>query len=310
MAKRQIRNQTNSAEARIILRKKNAFISSVTNFLKHSNQLVEVQKTNAPFTSLWLPEKKLNIHCVEIDKQKLNGLPAFYFADFTDAIEKQHHKNIHLYEDIWNLKYEIASLRLLAQIGIQNKIHGRLTNVIKLSAAESNAFLTAHHLQGSVKASYHLGLFYKNDLVAVATFSKSRLMTYESEHYRSYELIRFANKSGYAVVGGFSKLLAAFISEYKVQHLMTYADRDWSNGNSYKKLKFIEVEKTTSQAFYIEAATSKRYFEHRLPSEIMKAFEATKQLNLDSFLEEKGFIKIYNSGNIKFILDLRKNEKQ
>lgn len=289
--------------------KSNSFASSVADFLKQSNLIVEVQKANSLFTSLYLPEKKLNIHCVEIDSQKLNNLDANYFAAFNDAIEKQHHKNIHLYEDIWTLKNEIVSKRLLAQIGIQHKIHGRLTTVEKLSAAVSDAFLDAHHLQESVKAHHHLGLFFKGELVAVAAFSKSRLMTYEKEHYRSYELIRFANKSGYTVAGGFSKLLSAFIEEHEVKHLMTYADRDWSNGDSYKKLKFTKIENTVPQAFYVHEITLQRYFEHRLPAEISAAFDSAKQKDLHSFLMEKGFIKIYNSGNTKFILDLRSNEK-
>lgn len=289
--------------------KSTSFANSVADFLKQSNLIVEVQKTNTLFTSLYLPEKKLNIHCVEINSQKLNKLEANYFASFNDAIEKQHHKNINLYEDIWKVKNEIVSKRLLAQIGIQNKIHGRLTTVEKITAKISDAFLDEHHLQESVTAHHHLGLYFKGELVAVATFSKSRLMTYERKHYRSYELIRFANKSGYAVAGGFSKLLSAFIEKHEVKHLMTYADRDWSNGDSYKKLKFTKIENTVPQAFYVHQTTMQRFFEHRLPPEITAAFEADKQKDLHSFLMEKGFIKIYNSGNIKFILDLRSNEK-
>lgn len=285
------------------------FASSVAEFLKQSNLIVEVQKANTLFTSLYLPEKKLNIHCVEIDSQKLNNLEANYFAAFNDAIEKHHHKNINLYQDIWTLKNEIVTKRLLAQIGIQNKIHGRLTTVEKLTAKISDAFLDEHHLQESVNAHHHLGLFFKGELVAVAAFSKSRLMTYEKDHYRSYELIRFANKSGYTVAGGFSKLLSAFIDEHEVKHLMTYADRDWSNGNSYKKLNFTKIENTVPQAFYVHEITMQRYFEHRLPEELTTAFDAQQQYDLPSFLKEKGFIKIYNSGNTKFILDLRSNEK-
>jgi hypothetical protein len=119
-------------------------------------------------------------------------------------------------------------------------------------------------------------------LVAVASFSGGKKIVRNGQACRSYELIRFANLLGCTVVGGFDKLLKKFIEENQPDDIMTYADRDWSDGRSYEKLGFERIAATPPQSFLINPQTLERH--HHL--------EANDQL---------GFIKIWNTGNWKYI---------
>ena len=65
------------------------------------------------------------------------------------------------------------------------------------------------------------------------TFGKPRF----NKNYE-YELIRYASKSGYHVLGGAGKLLKYFERNYKPKSIITYADRSYSQGNMYKQLGF------------------------------------------------------------------------
>ena len=98
---------------------------------------------------------------------------------------------------------------------------------------------------------------------------------------RSFELIRFATLQGYVVVGGMNKLLKAFIKEHQPDDIMSYADRDWSDGRSYDKLGFTKNENNLPQSFYINLKTLER-----------------SSISLP--LEDE-YLKIFNTGSIKYI---------
>ena len=53
-----------------------------------------------------------------------------------------------------------------------------------------------------------------------------------------YELVRFCNKLNTSVIGGADKLLQYFIRTYQPKEIISYADRRWSQGRLYDKLKF------------------------------------------------------------------------
>jgi hypothetical protein len=72
---------------------------------------------------------------------------------------------------------------------------------------------------------------------------------------------------------------------------MTYADRDWSTGQSYEKLGFTFAGNTPPQAFLIHPGEQIRYYPHRLPH------DATADT-----LRQKGYFTIYNAGNKKYVL--------
>ncbi|RDC58591.1 hypothetical protein DU508_00915 [Pedobacter chinensis] len=188
-------------------------------------------------------------------------------------------KLIHLWEDVWITRSKQVLGRIASLLGLNNRIHGRKTTIQKITKPIAQSFLNENHLQGYVSSRYKLGLFDKEQLVAVATFSALRKMNYE-ENYKSAELIRFAVKTGYSVTGGLSKLISHFSEQYKPDDLMTYADRDWSTGGAYVKLGFINTDSLPPQYFCLDEHFNR------------------------SLIKENHFPRktVFNTGSLKYIL--------
>ena len=231
-------------------------------------------------------QRRLSFHLVALQPVPYPAL----FQDLSIDYEQRGIRLIHLWEDVYTLKTDIVQNRICALLGESMRIFARNTEVRQINQSQLNNFFKVHHLQGSTQAKHKYGLFHKEQLVAAASFSAGRPMMRNGKSYQSYELIRFANLSGYTVTGGLSKLLSAFINEVQPDDIMTYADRDWSLGNSYEQLGFSFVENTPPQAFLINPQDMIRYYPHRLP----EGFSSEE-------LTAKGYITIYNAGNKKYL---------
>lgn len=209
---------------------------------------------------------------------------------------------VHLWEDVWTKRRAQVLSRIHSFCGLNESLHGRKAKVVDLNTAQAKTFLEQHHLQGYIKTKYNYGLTFGDELTAVACFAACRPMRSKGEHYKSTELIRFATKTGFTIAGGLGKLIKYFLQQVAVNDLMTYADRDWSLGKGYDKLGFQSSGITESVIFYVDTKTMNRYYAHRLPKKILSAFDEQNILNLDDFLTQNGFLKVFNTGNLKYHL--------
>lgn len=200
---------------------------------------------------------------------------------------------IHIDEDLWVTKPALLLNRIAALAGHSQRIHARETVVARIAKRVAMPFLQEHHLQVALPGKYRYGLYHDGELVAVAVFSGGRRMDGKPADYRSFELLRFCHKQGVHVVGGFSKLLDGFQREFKPGDIMTYADKDWSDGASYHKLGFERVGETEPQLFWVDTRTMLRYDERTLPSEI-QVKSATERT-------AAGYVPVHNSGSIKLV---------
>lgn len=200
---------------------------------------------------------------------------------------------IHVDEDLWITQPDLLLTRIAALAGKAQRVHARDTVVARIDKKVAMAFQQAHHLQVALPGKYRYGLFHNGDLTAIAVFSGGRKMNNRPDDYRSFELLRFCHKQGIQVVGGFSKLLDAFQREFHPGDIMTYADKDWSDGDSYRKIGFTIVGETAPQVFWINSDTKHRYDEHTLPDEIKNSTPPVRK--------QRGYTPISNSGSIKLI---------
>jgi hypothetical protein len=206
-----------------------------------------------------------------------------------------------LWEDYWIAKPEIVKSRLSAMLGESYKIPARLTVARRIEKKDEVSFLKTNHLNGSVSSKFRYGLFLPNRyyrvlnadfqanregdelLVAVATFSHPRIFQKETGPIRSYELIRFASALGSNVVGGLDKLLNAFVKERQPDDIMTYADLEWSDGASYRKLGFEMKGQTPPIPFNLDLETMSR---------------STKILSEQAKEDQ---VVVYNAGSLKYV---------
>jgi hypothetical protein len=232
------------------------------------------------------PQRQVSFHLNPLAPCK----EPLYFQELSVSYEQQGVRLIQLWEDTWNRQRNIVEARIHALLGNTMRIFARHTAAARIDKTMLDGFMAQNHLHGSPQAKYKYGLYRHGMLVAAASFSARRPVQRHGEPYDSYELVRFANLAPHTVVGGLSKLLAQFVRELHPGDIMSYADRDWSAGQSYEQLGFMFVKNTPPQAFLIHPDEQIRYYPHRLPA------GTTAEM-----LRRKDYFTIYNAGNKKYV---------
>jgi len=214
---------------------------------------------------------------------------------------------IHLWKDQWENKREIIESRLMSSLGKSKKIHGRQTDVRPVDTPTMFEFLSINHLHVPIGARYRYGLFYREQLVAVAAFSKSRPMIREGISYNSSELVRFCSRNGYTVVGGFSKLIAYFIEQNKPDDIMTYRDTDWPGGNAYHALGFEKAGTMPPFELWLDVSSGERHYPHRLIEGQFPEWKNIKTSMIsDDQLAARGFSRVVAGGSEKLLKRIKR----
>ncbi len=177
---------------------------------------------------------------------------------------------------------------IFSKLNLNKTIFARNCKVEKITKQKAEAFFNEYHFFGSTTSAYNFGLFYNDELIGAASFSKGRKMNRLPEGKQSFELIRFCCKSGITITGGLSKLMKHFYEEKKAGDIMTYVDKQFSNGDSFAKAGFKKHSETPPLSFLVNKKTFERI-----------AFKED--------FDEKLFYKTQNAGNIKMIY--KPNEK-
>ena len=191
------------------------------------------------------------------------------FTDF-EAIERMQRQGIRvivLWEDVWQQKGDLVRMRLAGAVGGRERVFARNCTLKTISKEEADSFFEATHLLGTARAKYRYGLFYQGALVAAAAFSGMRMMPRLNTHlHRSAEWIRYSSLPHITVTGGMSKLLSAFIAEHHPDDVMSYANKDWSEGAAYYQLGFKKVGETPIQSYWLDPHTLQRFPKKRYPN--------------------------------------------
>lgn len=174
---------------------------------------------------------------------------------------------------------------VLSKLNLNKKVFARNCEIKNIDRTTVESFLNNCHLMGATKSGFNRGLFYKSELVAVASFSKGRKMRRLLDEERSFELIRFCSKSGITVTGGLTKLVKNFCIEKNVGDVMTYVDKQMSDGKSFLNAGFKKHSDIAPHFFLINRTT----------------FERTLLKDLNEQFDSKRFYRIQNFGSIKMI---------
>jgi hypothetical protein len=269
--------------------------------LEFSNFLNQLDVEFKLKTNLFFIEKfKLAIEIVEISSTGV--MPVLAENSAEAEISQMGYKHITLYEDEWRTKNELIISRLLVNLGKSRAIFARNCEVRTIDKQTAKTFLSCNHLLGYTGASYFYALYevkgaksspvISNEPVAVAAFSSPRPMNRDGEVISSYEWVRYASRRGVRVAGGMGKLLNYFVKEQSPQEIMSYADRDWSEGDVYKKLGFKFAGCTLPIDFVVNPLTFERVSIKKLRR---KFGEDSPELNVENTLI------FSNRGNLKFL---------
>ena len=257
---------------------------------------------------IYIPSKNIAIECNGIYWHNSSHKPKSYHMDKTKTCNNKCIKLLHIWEDWIVNKSQIVESILLNKLGlINNSIYARKCIIKEIDSKICNEFLDKNHIQGRSASSVRLGLYYNDELVSLMTFSPPRINMGGKNHKQQWELVRFCNKLNTRVVGGASKLLKYFIKTYYPTSIVSFSMNDISDGNLYKQLGFKTDGIITHSYWYIEPGTLKRY--HRssfTKQQIVKRGWKDKVDNTWTeveAMEEQGYFKIYDSGQMKWILE-------
>lgn len=248
-----------------------------------------------------VPELKIGIeynglrwHSELFESQKM-------MLEKTELCEKIQYRMIHIFEDEWFKNKDVVKsmLRHIFKKD-ERKIYARQCDIKDITPRTCGDFIEKNHLQGNAGASFHYGLFLKNELVAVMTFSKNRSNIGRRNEEGAYELLRFCVKTGTSVIGGASKLLKHFVRTEHPKKIITYADRRWSQGKLYDSLGFTFVRNSKPGYFYVVGKKRENRFKYRKDRLVAEGYDPSKSEH--EIMMERGIYRIYDCGAMVFEL--------
>lgn len=226
-----------------------------------------------------------------------------YHRKKLEAAEAAGIRLMQFFEDEINDKFDIVASMILNAVGRSERIYARKTESKIIDSKTARAFCEANHINGYAQSRLQIGLYRGDELVSVMTFSPSR---YEKRQ-GAWEIVRFCSILNHTVVGGASKLIAAARERVgsEMDCLLTYADLMHGTGNGYRACGFKEIGRTEVGYFWYSDNTGResrqKYQRHKLEKVFNEAFP--KEMTENDIMFSKGYRKIYNAGNAKFILE-------
>jgi hypothetical protein len=197
----------------------------------------------------------------------------------------------HIWEDDWLYKKELIKSMIKNKLGLtKNKLSARNCQVKEVKDIELiRNFLKENHIQGYTNSKYKIGLFYKDELVSLMLFGKSR--------NNSMELSRFCNKKDYLVRGSASKLFKWFLNNKKYKEIISYSDISYSTGNLYEKLGFVLEKISKPDYSYVLDGLRKHKSNFSKNKLLTKGFigKSEKEIML-----KRKIYKVYNCGLLKY----------
>lgn len=267
-------------------------------YKKHDRKVIKPKELD-----FLIPESKYAI--------EINGL--YFHSDI--FLKNNYHQNkwnrctdigislLQIWEDEWKFKKEIILSIIKNKFKKDiNKIYARNCIIKEIDNSIYKNFVEKNHIQGYTPSKIKIGLFYKEELVEVMSFSLNRKVTgskYKSEG--EYEMIRLCTKLNNVVIGGSEKLLKYFEKTYTPKKITSYSDIRFFNGDIYNKMGF-EFEKITKpNYFYVKLGTTIRLnrFNFRKDILVKKGFDPNKTEK--EIMKENKFIRVYDAGHRKFV---------
>lgn len=211
---------------------------------------------------------------------------------------------IHIWEDQWKdprLQDIIKGiLKAALHVSTEKRIPARKCVIKELNSKEYKEFCDKYHTQLSRSAEIKLGLFYKDKLVQVASFSKYRALNKKKGTIDyDYEFVRGCESFNNSLVtGGVSKLLSYFIKNYNPKSILCYSDLNFFNGIGYEKTGFKLEGITNPDKFYILPTTK--------PVRIKRSAQKYKEY-MEKVVNQKLFC-CYGAGNLKYVWRSENND--
>lgn len=220
-----------------------------------------------------------------------------YHLNKTTQCQEKGISLIHIFEDEWLYKKNIIKSIIKGKLGlIGKKIYARECNIKIVKSSEAKKFLNENHIQGSVNSKIRIGLYYKDILVSIMTFSKGRIILGGKKN--EWELTRFCNVIDTIVVGAASKLFNFFTKNYQYDKIISYSDIRLFDGNLYNKLNFVKISQSKPNYWYVINGLRYYRFNFRKSKLVKEGFDSEKTEK--QIMLERKIYRIYDCGNLRW----------
>jgi len=252
---------------------------------------------------IYIPHKKVAIEYNGLfwHSENSGGKSRKYHLNKTEICNQKGIRLIHIFEDEWVYRKQIVKdkMRHILCENNEKSIYARKCTITPMSDCEK--FLNTNHVQGNCPASIKFGAYYNDELVAVMTFGKRRVaMGKKSSMDGEYELLRFATNK--RIVGIASKLFGAFVKIYNPKKVVTYADKRYSVGNLYEKMKFEKIKDTDPNYWYFRVGEDIRFHRFGFAKHTLekKLEHFDKSLSEWQNMKNNGYDRIWDCGHILY----------
>jgi G:T-mismatch repair DNA endonuclease (very short patch repair protein) len=206
---------------------------------------------------------------------------------------------IHITDWEWQNKHDIVKSIIMSKLGINKKIYARQTVCKQVESKTARKFLQENHIQGTCSSAAYYGLYYDKVLYMIASVGKNRFKKSE------IELHRLATLKGNTVVGGAGKLLKTIGKDFDIEKIISYCDRDKSNGKMYKSTGFDLVRETGPGYFWTDGSAV--YSRYRCQKKNLSKWLTNFDPNLSEAenLFRAGYRRYWTCGNLVFEKHMR-----
>ena len=249
---------------------------------------------------IYIPQKNLAIECNGVYWHSLK--PKKYHYEKWNNCKEKNIQLLTIWGDQIKNKPDIVRGIIKSKLGIYEQQIGARDCIIKnVTTKESNKFLEYNHLQGKINGSIRIGLYYKDELVSLMVFGvKRRALGNKNTNYNTYELYRYCNKLGWKIFGGASKLFKYFLNENKNCIVESFSSNDISVGKLYKNLGF-ELNNLQLNSYWYIDKNEKRYHRYSFRKDVLVKMGYDKTKTELEITDEMGLLRIYDSGQQKWI---------
>ena len=253
---------------------------------------------------MWVPALKLGIEYHGLRWHGFSILGKTYHQDKWRMAQVSGITLVQIFEDEWRDKQELVKRMLEHRMTRSNRsIFARKCSIMEIKSSQAREFLNTNHIQGGDHSPVNIGLFYEDELVGCMTFSRPPISG--GDRISEWMLNRFATVADATVVGGFSRALKYFITNYLPESIVTYADLRWSNGNVYEKNGFTRTHITRPNYSYFHLKDSVAVRKHRfgfrkdrLRRMMGESYDACKTEH--ELTRSVGLERVYDAGNACF----------
>ena len=194
---------------------------------------------------------------------------------------------VHIWEDDWRDRKDIELAFIKQLVGKSNSdvVYARKCTVNNIDYDTASEFLNQYHIQGSVRSSVSLGLYFGDELVGVTCFTRRG---------DTYELTRHATST--RVIGALGRTVKFFGKD-----CYTFCDLSRYSGSSYLKAGFIKSDNLDSDYKYIVNGKREHKFLWRRGSIKNKRPDVySENLSEREMMEKAEYPRIWDCGKVRY----------